>query len=78
MGSPTLVNDAEIRHVVRQVTLICMSNEFRRLQAELLSTYRSAGEPEPETAAFQDALFSLMAECGTGGCGDGAGQSGDR
>lgn len=78
MGNLTPVNDAEIRHVVRQVTLICMSNEFRRLQAELLSAYRSAGEPEPEAAAFQDALFSLMAECGAGGYSDSAGPSGDR
>lgn len=54
--------DAEMRHVVNRVTLICMSVEFRRLQAELLDAYTRSGEPNPEESAFHDALFSLMAE----------------
>lgn len=54
--------DVEMRHVVNRVTLICLSAEFQRLQAELLNAYLGAGEPDAEAAAFRDALFSLMAE----------------
>ena len=39
-----------------------MSEEFRRLQAELCQQYMRSGVPDAEAQAFHDALFALLNE----------------
>jgi len=39
-----------------------MSEEFRRLQAELCQQFMRSGVPDAETQAFHDALFALLNE----------------
>jgi len=48
--------------MVKKVSAICVTGQFKRLQRELEELYRRAGVPEPAVQAYQDALLSLLAD----------------
>ncbi|AEW05389.1 hypothetical protein Sulac_1896 [Sulfobacillus acidophilus DSM 10332] len=50
------------RAMVKKVSAICVTGQFKRLQRELEELYRRAGVPEPAVQAYQDALLSLLAD----------------
>lgn len=52
----------ELRLIVQMVALICMSEEFSSLRKELESLYLKLGNEPASVLAFQDALYSLMAQ----------------
>ncbi|HAH97341.1 MAG TPA: hypothetical protein DHD79_10690 [Firmicutes bacterium] len=62
LANSSLTTDADLSTVVNRITLICMSEEFRRLQAELCLQFARSGAPDAETQAFHDALFALLNE----------------
>lgn len=59
-----LVDDRhqELRLIVQVVSLICLSEEFTALKKELESLYLRLGNEPASVLAFQDALYSLMAQ----------------
>lgn len=54
--------DARLFQLCREVARICISEEFQRLNREMVKLYRKSGITDPYLAAFQDALFSLFVE----------------
>lgn len=62
LANSSLTTDADLSNVVNRITLICMSEEFRKLQAELCRQFVHSGVPDPEAQAFHDALFALLNE----------------
>ncbi|BCJ85311.1 hypothetical protein [Effusibacillus dendaii] len=54
--------DANLIQLCREVARICISEEFQRLNREMIRLYRKSGITDPYLAAFQDALFSLFVE----------------
>lgn len=46
----------------REVARICISEEFKRLNRDLLKFYRKSGMDDAFLLAFQDSLFSLFVE----------------
>jgi len=52
----------ELRRVVQLVSVICLSEEFLTLRKELESLYLKSGNEKALVLAFQDALYSLMAQ----------------
>jgi hypothetical protein len=46
----------------REVARICVSEEFKRLNSEMVKLYRKSGIRDASLVAFQDSLFSLIAE----------------
>lgn len=52
----------ELRRMVQLVTLICLSEEFTALKKELESLYFKDAREDASILAFQDALYSLMAQ----------------
>jgi len=46
----------------REVARICVSDEFKQLNRDLLKFYRKSGMTDPFLLAFQDSLFSLFTE----------------
>jgi hypothetical protein len=54
--------DALLLQLCREVACICISEEFQRLNKEMLKLYRKSGVPDPHLVAFQDTLFSIFLE----------------
>lgn len=53
----------EIRNQVQYITAICLSEEFLALKKELEKIYkRSTPEEHAAILAFQDALYSILAQ----------------
>ncbi|NPV91999.1 MAG: hypothetical protein HPY50_14630 [Firmicutes bacterium] len=52
----------ELRWIVQMVALICLSDEFNSLRKELESLYLKNGNEPASVLAFQDALYTLMAQ----------------
>jgi hypothetical protein len=52
----------EVRRLVQLVSVICLSEEFLTLRKELESLYLKFGNEPAPVLAFQDALYSLMAQ----------------
>lgn len=52
--------DARLFQLCREVARICISEEFQRLNREMVKLYRKSGITDPNLAAFQDTLFSLF------------------
>lgn len=52
----------ELRWLAQVVSLICLSEEFKTLKKELELMYRRQGSESPSTLAFQDALYTLLAQ----------------
>ncbi len=50
------------RDVVGKISTICVTSQFKRLHHQLEDLYRRAGVPQPAVQAYQDALFSLLAD----------------
>ena len=46
----------------REVARICVSDEFKQLNRDLLKFYRKSGMDDAFMLAFQDSLFSLFTE----------------
>ena len=46
----------------REIARICISDEFKRLNRDLLKFYRKNGMDDAFLLAFQDSLFSLFVE----------------
>jgi len=46
----------------REVARICVSDEFKQLNRDLLKFYRKSGMTDPSLLAFQDSLYSLFIE----------------
>jgi hypothetical protein len=53
---------ADLRTWLDQIALICLSEEFQRLKAELESIYREVNFPEAGVTAFADALYAFLTE----------------
>lgn len=63
MGVPGFdAAEEEIKEWVRSVALIVLSEEFQELKSELEETYRRSGVEDPVITAFQDALYTFLAE----------------
>lgn len=56
------VHDARLMQLCREVARICISEEFQRLNREMVKLYRKSGIRDPYLVAFQDSLFSLFVE----------------
>lgn len=54
--------DIRLMELCREVALICISDEFKRLNRDLVKFYRKSGMPDAFLLAFQDSLFSLYTE----------------
>ena len=52
----------ELKRIVSLVTLICLSEEFMALRKELESLYLKHDNESAPVLAFQDALYSLIAQ----------------
>lgn len=52
----------DLRGVVGKISVICVSGQFKRLQRELEELYRRGGLAKPAVQAYQDALWSMLAE----------------
>lgn len=50
------------QEMVRRISTICVTGEFKRLQRQLEELYRRAGVTQPAVQAYQDALLSILAE----------------
>jgi len=46
----------------REVARICISDEFKQLNRDLVKFYRKSGQDDALVLAFQDSLFSLFTE----------------
>lgn len=51
-----------IRTLVRQIALICLSEDFQELKQELEQIYRQHGVEDPALTAFEDALYAFLAQ----------------
>lgn len=54
--------DERLMEWCREVARICVSDEFKRLNRDLLKFYRKSGLDNAFLLAFQDSLFSLFTE----------------
>ncbi len=54
--------EEEIRKLVNQVAEICLSSEFLELKNELERIYFKNGIENALLTAFQDALYSILAQ----------------
>lgn len=54
--------DERLMEWCREVARICVSDEFKQLNRDLLKFYRKSGMTDPFLLAFQDSLFSLFTE----------------
>jgi len=52
----------DIRQIVQKITLICLSDEFLLLKKELEFLYVRSGSEHASELAFQDALYSMIAQ----------------
>jgi hypothetical protein len=52
----------DIRQIVQKISLICLSDEFLLLKKELESLYQRSGSEHASVLAFQDALYSMIAQ----------------
>ena len=57
-------NDEEIKDFIKMISAICISDNFHELRRELEKIYCQCGMENAALAAFQDALFTLLAEGG--------------
>lgn len=63
MGFADTVRDpAEFKGWLDQIAVICLSEEFQRLRAELESFYRSSDPAKASVRAFADALYAFLSE----------------
>jgi phytoene/squalene synthetase len=61
-GTGLASNTPDLRIWLDQIALICLSEEFHKLKAELESIYREVNFPEAGVAAFADALYAFLTE----------------
>lgn len=54
--------DEEVKKLLHKVALICLSEEFKELRRELEAIYHKYQEEDAPVSAFQDALFTLLAQ----------------
>jgi hypothetical protein len=54
--------DERLMEWCREVARICISDEFKRLNRDLVKFYRKSGMDDAFLLAFQDSLFSLFTE----------------
>ncbi|PKM79920.1 MAG: hypothetical protein CVU89_16035 [Firmicutes bacterium HGW-Firmicutes-14] len=54
--------DEEFRKIIDQVAEICLSKEFDDLRRELETIYENNNIKNALLTAFQDALYSILAE----------------
>jgi len=55
-------SEEEIKKWARSVALICLSKEFQELKNELENIYQHAKIEDPVITAFQDALYTFLAQ----------------
>ncbi|MGQ9513074.1 hypothetical protein [Thermodesulfitimonas sp.] len=53
---------AEFKIWLDQIAVICLSEEFQRLRAELESFYESSDPAGASVKAFADALYTFLSE----------------
>ena len=54
--------EEEIKKWLNQIALICLSEDFQKLKKELEAIYCKARVQDYRTLAFQDALYSFLAQ----------------
>jgi hypothetical protein len=54
--------DERLMEWCREVARICVSDEFKQLNRDLIKVYKKSGATDPFLLAFQDSLFSLFTE----------------
>lgn len=54
--------DERLMEWCREVARICVSDEFKRLNRDLVKFYKKSGVDDVLLVAFQDSLFSLFTE----------------
>jgi len=54
--------DERLMEWCREVARICVSDEFKQLNRDLVKVYKKSGVTDPFLLAFQDSLFSLFTE----------------
>lgn len=52
----------DVKQIVHKITLICLSDEFLLLKRELESYYQATDQEHASVLAFQDALYSMIAQ----------------
>lgn len=56
------LKDQDIRVLIRVISYICYSEEFKALKQELEYMYSAAGVDNPSVSAFQDTLYALLCQ----------------
>ncbi|MCX7568567.1 hypothetical protein OS242_01115 [Tumebacillus sp. DT12] len=54
--------DTRLMEWCREVARICISDEFKQLNRDLVKFYRKSGKDDALMLAFQDSLFSMFTE----------------
>ncbi|MTI82848.1 MAG: hypothetical protein FH756_02895 [Firmicutes bacterium] len=63
MGVPKFdLPDEDIKKWLNHIALICLSDEFQKLKTELESMYGQYNMEDVGLTAFQDALYTFLAE----------------
>lgn len=62
MGFSSLAPASDLRIWLDQIALICLSEEFQKLKAELESFYKEVNLSEACVMAFADALYTFLTE----------------
>lgn len=57
-------HDEEVKEFIRKISAICVSDDFHTLRRELEKVYGNSGIENAALTAFQDALFTILAEGG--------------
>jgi len=54
--------DEQMRLIVDRISSICLSTEFHTLREELEAIYERCGVENSVVTAFQDALYTMLAQ----------------
>lgn len=57
-------HDEEVKEFIRKISAICVSDDFHNLRRELEKVYSKSDIENAALTAFQDALFTILAESG--------------
>jgi hypothetical protein len=60
--APSDSKEMELREIISQIAEICLSEEFISLRDELERVYKNNGVDNSLLTAFQDALYSILAQ----------------
>jgi len=59
-------NDEEVKEFIKKISAICTSKQFHNLRRELEKIYSRSCMENATLTAFQDALFTILAEENSG------------